>query len=230
MTFSEKLTTLRAGRGWSQERLAQELGVTRQAVGRWERGSGLPDANSLMALARVFDVDAEWLLDDGAEEAEPRRGVRSRFTMTDRAWAAILAAGALYSAAYSAVVLHDMEGLAQLLLSGGHTYMLIMTIQYFNLAVFGPWTYFALGHTAAALFCRFAVTPGRAAQVWLRRMSCLLFAVYALMFALSIILRVTEFEYGGALHMFYNFLVGNSGYMFVAGVLFSLSRIRPRAV
>ena len=144
MTFSEKLTTLRAGRGWSQEKLAGELGVTRQAVGRWERGSGLPDANSLMALARVFDVDAEWLLDDGAEEAEPRRGVRSRFTMTDRAWAAILAAGALYSAAYSAVVLHDMEGLAQLLLSGGHTYMLIMTIQYFNLAVFGPWTYFAL--------------------------------------------------------------------------------------
>lgn len=135
MTFSEKLTTLRVGRGWSQEKLAGELGVTRQAVGRWERGSGLPDANSLMALARVFDVDAEWLLDDGAEEAEPRRGVRSRFTMTDRAWAAILAAGALYSAAYSAVVLHDMEGLAQLLLSSGHTYRLIMTIQYFNLAV-----------------------------------------------------------------------------------------------
>ena len=53
MTFSEKLITLRGGRGWSQEKLAQELGVTRQAVGRWERGSGLPDANSLMAIARA---------------------------------------------------------------------------------------------------------------------------------------------------------------------------------
>lgn len=63
MTFSEKLITLRAGRGWSQERLAQELGITRQAVGRWEKGSGLPDAKSLMALARVFGVEAEWLLD-----------------------------------------------------------------------------------------------------------------------------------------------------------------------
>lgn len=38
MTFSEKLITLRAGRGWSQEQLAQTLDVTRQAVGRWERG------------------------------------------------------------------------------------------------------------------------------------------------------------------------------------------------
>ena len=47
MTFSEKLITLRAGRGWSQERLAEELGVTRQAVGRWEKGAGLPDAVGL---------------------------------------------------------------------------------------------------------------------------------------------------------------------------------------
>ena len=38
MTFSEKLITLRAGRAWSQEQLAQALDVTRQAVGRWERG------------------------------------------------------------------------------------------------------------------------------------------------------------------------------------------------
>lgn len=63
MTFSEKLITLRAGRDWSQERLARELGITRQAVGSWEKGSGLPDAKSLMALARVFGVEAEWLLD-----------------------------------------------------------------------------------------------------------------------------------------------------------------------
>ena len=87
MTFSEKLITLRGGRGWSQEKLAQELGVTRQAVGRWERGSGLPDANSLMALARVFDVDAEWLLDEAAKEPEPRRVRRVKLMWYD--WAAI---------------------------------------------------------------------------------------------------------------------------------------------
>lgn len=52
MTFSEKLITLRAGRGWSQERLAEELGVTRQAVGRWEKGAGLPDAVGLTRLGQ----------------------------------------------------------------------------------------------------------------------------------------------------------------------------------
>lgn len=79
MTFSEKLITLRAGRSWSQERLAEELGVTRQAVGRWEKGAGLPDAMSLTRLALVFDVAPEWLLDEAApDEPQPRRQGRAR--------------------------------------------------------------------------------------------------------------------------------------------------------
>lgn len=79
MTFSEKLITLRAGRGWSQERLAEELGVTRQAVGRWEKGAGLPDAVGLTRLAAVFDVAPEWLLDEAApDKPEPRRRGRAR--------------------------------------------------------------------------------------------------------------------------------------------------------
>ena len=73
MTFPEKLITLRAGRGWSQEKLAGELGVTRQAVGRWERGECLPDAMGLTRLAQTFDVNPEWLLDESASGApEPR--------------------------------------------------------------------------------------------------------------------------------------------------------------
>lgn len=79
MTFSEKLITLRTGRSWSQERLAEELGVTRQAVGRWEKGAGLPDAMSLTRLALVFDVAPEWLLDEAApDEPQPRRQGRAR--------------------------------------------------------------------------------------------------------------------------------------------------------
>ena len=84
MTFSEKLITLRAGRGWSQERLAKELGVTRQAVGRWERGECLPDAVGLTGLARAFDIDSEWLLDDSAAGTpEPRAARRVKLAWFD---------------------------------------------------------------------------------------------------------------------------------------------------
>ena len=78
MTFSEKLITLRAGRGWSQERLAEELGVTRQAVGRWEKGAGLPDAVGLTRLAAVFDVAPEWLLDEAAPDKPERAAAAAR--------------------------------------------------------------------------------------------------------------------------------------------------------
>ena len=84
MTFSEKLITLRAGRGWSQEKLAEALGVTRQAVGRWERGTSLPDALGLTGLARVFDVDAEWLVDDAdAGAPKPRTARRAKLVWFD---------------------------------------------------------------------------------------------------------------------------------------------------
>ena len=84
MTFSEKLITLRAGRGWSQERLAKELGVTRQAVGRWERGECLPDAVGLTGLARAFDIDSEWLLDENAAGTpEPRAARRVKLAWVD---------------------------------------------------------------------------------------------------------------------------------------------------
>lgn len=116
MTFSEKLITLRAGRGWSQERLAQELGITRQAVGRWEKGSGLPDAKSLMALARVFGVEAEWLLGEDAD-AVPQQTGSMRFELSvsalDWAMAALAIVGMLfYSAAMSLLAEYDSVALA----------------------------------------------------------------------------------------------------------------------
>lgn len=50
MTFGEKLTGLRKREGLSQEALAEQLGVSRQAVSRWEQGAALPDAGETAAL------------------------------------------------------------------------------------------------------------------------------------------------------------------------------------
>lgn len=44
MTFSEKLLALRRDAGLSQEKLAEALNVSRQAVSRWEQGTAMPDA------------------------------------------------------------------------------------------------------------------------------------------------------------------------------------------
>lgn len=67
MTFGEKLIRLRKGQGLSQEALAEALGVSRQAVSRWEQGTALPDAGKLLPCARLFQVSVDWLLDDGRD-------------------------------------------------------------------------------------------------------------------------------------------------------------------
>ena len=64
MTFSEKLIRLRKREGLSQEALAEALGVSRQAVSRWEQGAALPDGAKLLPCARHFGVSVDWLLDE----------------------------------------------------------------------------------------------------------------------------------------------------------------------
>ena len=71
MTLSEKLQNLRRAAGLSQEQLAEQLGVTRQAVSKWETGEGKPDIDNLLPLAKLLGTTVDYLLDDGA--AEPRQ-------------------------------------------------------------------------------------------------------------------------------------------------------------
>lgn len=64
MTFGEKLHRLRRERGLSQEALAAELGVSRQAVSRWELGEVVPDTANVLAVSRIFGVSTDYLLLD----------------------------------------------------------------------------------------------------------------------------------------------------------------------
>ena len=56
MDIGKKIKMLRAGKSITQEKLAQELGVTPQAVSRWENGSAMPDISLLPALSVYFGV------------------------------------------------------------------------------------------------------------------------------------------------------------------------------
>lgn len=64
MTFREKLFELRKSQNFSQEELAEKLGVTRQAVSRWENGETMPDSPNLLEICNLFGVSADYLLRD----------------------------------------------------------------------------------------------------------------------------------------------------------------------
>lgn len=70
MSFGEKLQKLRRQKGMSQEELAGQLGVSRQAVSRWELEGVLPDAGKIVALSRIFSVSTDYLLKDELETPE----------------------------------------------------------------------------------------------------------------------------------------------------------------
>lgn len=60
--FSENLKTMRKEKGFSQEQLATRINVVRQTVSKWEKGLSVPDAEMLIQLAEVLDVEVSDLL------------------------------------------------------------------------------------------------------------------------------------------------------------------------
>ncbi len=67
MKLSDKLITLRKENGWSQEDFAEKLDVSRQAISRWENGTALPDAQNILQISKLFNVTADYLLNDNYE-------------------------------------------------------------------------------------------------------------------------------------------------------------------
>ena len=61
MTMGQIIKKLRKGRGFTQEELAERIGVTYQAVSKWENDSGMPDISQIVPLATVFDVSTDVL-------------------------------------------------------------------------------------------------------------------------------------------------------------------------
>ena len=61
-TLGSRIAELRRKKNMTQEELAAELGVTPQAVSKWETGTADPSTSNLLALAKLFGVSAEELL------------------------------------------------------------------------------------------------------------------------------------------------------------------------
>ncbi len=69
MKFYEKLQACRKEKGLSQERLAERLNVSRQAVAKWEAGQSYPDVDRLLELSDLFQTSVDQLLRDKAEDS-----------------------------------------------------------------------------------------------------------------------------------------------------------------
>ncbi len=64
MVFSEKLQILRKNKGYTQETLADKLGVSRQAVAKWESGQIYPDISNLIQISYLMSVSVDYLVKD----------------------------------------------------------------------------------------------------------------------------------------------------------------------
>lgn len=99
MILADKIIQLRKKNGWSQEELAQQLEVSRQAVSKWEGAQATPDLARILKMAQVFGVSTDYLLkdemeeDDGFEAAESAANDVSsaRMVTTEEAYAFLAA-------------------------------------------------------------------------------------------------------------------------------------------
>lgn len=71
MILADKIAHLRKKQGWSQEDLAQQTGVSRQAVSKWESSASVPDLDKLLKMSQLFGVSTDYLLKDEMEEEAP---------------------------------------------------------------------------------------------------------------------------------------------------------------
>ncbi len=70
MLLGEKIMELRKKSGWSQEELAEKVGVSRQSVSKWESMQSVPDLDKIIMLAQIFSVSTDYLLKEEMGEEE----------------------------------------------------------------------------------------------------------------------------------------------------------------
>lgn len=92
--MKDRITALRKAKGWSQEYLAEQMNVSRQAVSKWETGQSVPDMKHLLRLAELFGVKPE-ALTAGSETPAPCPAPKAKKKRRWPVFAAALAAALL---------------------------------------------------------------------------------------------------------------------------------------
>ena len=159
MSLSEKILHLRTQKGLSQLELAEQLGVSRQSVSKWETGQSVPDLDKLIKLADLFGITVDELVREGERPQPPQpespppqvvyvREKRS-LTSTQRAGICVEAAGLILAllgvAGFGAIPILVGVGLLLLglpmLLARKHPWIILgWMVVGLSLMVFNPYT------------------------------------------------------------------------------------------
>ena len=78
MKFSEKIVKLRKMKGLTQDEFASAVGVSRQAVYKWESGQSYPEVAKLLEMKMLFNISIDDLLDENYEVIVPEKPKRKR--------------------------------------------------------------------------------------------------------------------------------------------------------
>ena len=77
MNIADRIQYLRKQKGYSQEELADKVGVSRQAVSKWESEQSTPDLEKVIAMSELFEVTTDYIL----KGIEPVSSIRQRKMM-----------------------------------------------------------------------------------------------------------------------------------------------------
>ncbi len=73
MKLHEKIYYCRKKSGMSQETLAEKIGVSRQAISKWETGDAVPELSKLKSLCDIFGVTADWMISEDEPDETPKK-------------------------------------------------------------------------------------------------------------------------------------------------------------
>ena len=71
MNIADRLKDLRKNAGYSQEQLSEMLGISRQAVSKWESAQGYPDIENVIRLAEIYHISTDYILLGSKSETSP---------------------------------------------------------------------------------------------------------------------------------------------------------------
>ena len=104
MDIAERLQELRKRAGYSQEQVAEMLGISRQAISKWESGQGNPEIDNVVKLTEIYNVSADYILlgrennisvSEPEKKMEPEKKTMSKEARVALAVISVIAATAL---------------------------------------------------------------------------------------------------------------------------------------